>query len=283
MRISAILLKGSASSSRWIARQSRDPYVKSRSGSGTGSNGQAAYRSRSSFKLVSIANKHPILVPGKTKTVIDLGAAPGGWSQVVANLLSKGKARKQNEHLKIFALDILGMEPIPGVEVIKGDFLSEEVRQQLREKTRKPYLSQNSEEMIGNEEYSARTDRQDDEEEGIVDCVLSDMMAPMTGNRTRDVGLSLQLCAAATVFARDTLKKAKKGDEIIKKDGGKKIWPGGNLVIKFFAHPDMDEFRSLELDPWFGKVVVEKPKESRSESSEAYWVCLGFKGDPATQ
>ncbi|WVR09723.1 hypothetical protein IAU60_006799 [Kwoniella sp. DSM 27419] len=247
MHPSSCFAKAGASSSRWIARQSRDPYVRQRATpTGSGVSARASgplYRSRSSFKLVSLAEKHPILSRVSTRTVVDLGAAPGGWSQVAHQLL---KSRAE-----IYALDILGMEPIPGVQVIKGDFLSAEVRDELRDR-------------VG--------DRG-------VDTVLSDMMAPMTGNRTRDVGLSLELCAAATVFARDVLREKREGDEpTVEK--GKKVWPGGNLVIKFFAHPDMDEFRRLELDPWFAKVVVEKPKESRSESSEAYWVCLGFKGDP---
>ncbi|WRT67401.1 ribosomal RNA large subunit methyltransferase J [Kwoniella shivajii] len=245
MRISPYIYKSSSSSSRWIARQTRDPYVKSRI---TGDSSTPLYRSRSSFKLLSMASKYPILSRSSTRTVVDLGAAPGGWSQVASHLL-KGKTNS-----KIFALDILGMEPIPGVDIIKGDFLSDQVRKELSY-------------QVG----------EGNEEEVEVDCVLSDMMAPMTGNRTRDVGLSLDLCAAATVFARDVLKTA---DGPERREGGKTVWPGGNLVIKFFAHPDMDEFRSLELDPWFGKVVVEKPKESRAESSEAYWVCLGFKGDP---
>ncbi|WWD09847.1 hypothetical protein V865_007975 [Kwoniella europaea PYCC6329] len=284
MRITSLLLKSSSSSSRWIARQSRDPYVKSRSGSGNSSSGsqnQPAYRSRSSFKLLSLATKYPSLLgpttAGDKKVIVDLGAAPGGWSQVVSHL-TKGRG-------KVFALDILDIEPIPGVEVIKGDFLSEEVREELRIRTihSKP-TSQNQHEdhdkdKVG-EEYTS-TFTSTTTPQGMVDCVLSDMMAPMTGNKTRDISLSLQLCAAATVFARDVLKQAPKGEEVRKeKEKGKKVWPGGNLVIKFFAHPDMDEFRSLELDPWFGKVVVEKPKESRSESSEAYWVCLGYKGDP---
>ncbi|WVQ98988.1 ribosomal RNA large subunit methyltransferase J [Kwoniella sp. CBS 9459] len=256
MRITATLLKGSASSSRWLARQSRDPFVRQRQAQQSSSDKfdtGASYRARSSFKLLSLAKKHPIILsPNRTRSVVDLGAAPGGWSQVASNLLKSNKAR-------IWALDILAMEKIPNVEVIRGDFLSEEVREELRER-----MAQLGVEGRG------------------VDTVLSDMMAPMTGNRTRDVGLSLELCAAATVFARDVLRVEDDGDEEITVKG-RKVFPGGNLVIKFFAHPDMDEFRKLELEPWFGKVAVEKPKESRSESSEAYWVCLGFKGDPATR
>lgn len=50
--------------------------------------------------------------------------------------------------------------------------------------------------------------------------------------------------------------------------------------MKYFAHPDLDVFRREELEPYFRKVIIDKPKESRPESSEAYWVCLGFRGMP---
>ncbi|KIR54127.1 ribosomal RNA large subunit methyltransferase J [Cryptococcus gattii Ru294] len=252
MRLSAILFKSSSSSNRWLARQSRDPYVRQRVGTPSSSS-QPSYRSRSSFKLVSLAKSHPIL-SRETKSVVDLGAAPGGWSQVAAHLL--GVDKKLTSKPRVWAIDILPMDPIPAVRTLQGDFLSSSVRETLQS-------------LVGTPESG-----------GGVDTVLSDMMAPMTGVRTRDVGLSLELCAAATVFARGVLKQASKEDEV-KIIKGKKVWPGGNLVMKFFAHPDLDGFRRLELDQWFGKVVVEKPKESRSESSEAYWVCLGFKGDPA--
>ncbi|WWC60841.1 uncharacterized protein I303_103417 [Kwoniella dejecticola CBS 10117] len=289
MRTTFSLLKSraSASSSRWIARQQKDPYVKSRLSSignnrtsyNENTSGYPSYRSRSSFKLLSLAQKHPsILDAGRIKVVVDLGAAPGGWTQVASHLLHRNGRQRIDDGLKakIFALDILDMEAIPNVEVIRGDFLSEQVRNTLQMK-------------IGTlKNTDPLTDPSFlDQVEGTrwecgVDTVLSDMMAPMSGNRLRNVQLSLQLCAAATIFARATLKCAREGEEV-KKIGNKRIWPGGNLVIKFFAHPDMDEFRSTELDPWFSKVVVEKPKESRAESSEAYWVCLGFKGDPATR
>ncbi|WWD16195.1 hypothetical protein CI109_100620 [Kwoniella shandongensis] len=270
MRAAIPLAKGSASSSRWLNRQSRDPYVRLRSSPTSSSSLPTSYRSRSSFKLVSLAQKHPSLLnPSTTKSVVDLGAAPGGWSQVALNMLKRGKTSGRG---RVWAVDILGMEPIPGVEVIKGDFLSSEVRDFLKSKVQQQASA-------GAGPGTGMDEKMENDTFGGIDTVLSDMMAPMTGVRIRDIGLSLELCAAATIFARDVLNKAKEGEEV-RKEGGKKVYPGGNLVMKFFAHPDLDEFKKLELDPWFGKVVVEKPKESRSESSEAYWVCLGFKGDP---
>ncbi|WVQ71925.1 hypothetical protein IAR50_001467 [Cryptococcus sp. DSM 104548] len=264
MRHCVSLLAKSPSSSRWLARQSRDPFVRQRSSdpSSPSSSSQPSYRSRSSFKLVSLAKSHPVLLNKETKSVVDLGAAPGGWTQVAAKLLGVGNKEKQGqdkpEKTRVWAIDILPMDTLPNVHILQGDFLSPSVRTTLQSLTGTP------------------------ESGAGVDTVLSDMMAPMTGVRTRDVSLSLELCEAATMFARGVLRRKKAEEEMVVVRG-KKLWPGGNLVMKFFAHPDLNEFKKLELDPWFGKVVIEKPKESRSESSEAYFVCLGFKGEPTAK
>ncbi|KAK4686368.1 hypothetical protein P7C73_g3766, partial [Tremellales sp. Uapishka_1] len=238
MHLTVSLCKASSSSTRWLARQRSDPYVKLR----TSNPDSPSFRSRSSFKLVSLAARHPsLLQPGKT--IVDLGAAPGGWTQV-ASQLTKGKS-------KVFALDILPFEPIDHVVSLTGDFLSPEIQDRLKE-------------MI--------------QDQGV-DTVLSDMMGKMSGVRSRDIQSSLDLVGAATAFARGVLKSKKDGEEVVV-EGRNKVYPGGNLVLKYFSHPDMNEFRKTELEPYFAKVMNEKPKESRSESSEAYWVCLGFKGYP---
>jgi 23S rRNA (uridine2552-2'-O)-methyltransferase len=101
------------SSRRWLKEHFADPYVKRAQREG--------YRSRAVFKLLEIQEKDKLFKPDMV--VIDLGAAPGGWSQIAASLLGrKGK---------IFALDILPMPPIPNVEFIQGDFREEEVLQNL--------------------------------------------------------------------------------------------------------------------------------------------------------
>lgn len=94
----------SKSSQRWLKSHFDDEYVKRAQREG--------YRSRAVYKLEEIQQKDRILKPGTT--VVDLGAAPGGWSQYAARLL-QGRGR-------IIALDILPMEPLPGVEVLQGDF-----------------------------------------------------------------------------------------------------------------------------------------------------------------
>lgn len=91
----------------WIERHVNDPYVKKAQ--------QLGYRSRASFKILEIQEQDKIFRPGMT--IVDLGAAPGGWSQVITKLVgSKGKT---------IALDLLEMEPINGVSVLQGDFLEQ--------------------------------------------------------------------------------------------------------------------------------------------------------------
>lgn len=97
----------------WLQRQQRDPYVRQAQ--------QQGYRSRSAFKLLEIQEKYHLIRPGMQ--IVDLGAAPGGWSQVVVKCL-KGQG-------KLIAVDRLEMDPLPEkiTRFIQGDFLSEEVQQ----------------------------------------------------------------------------------------------------------------------------------------------------------
>lgn len=96
-----------AKSKRWMQRHVRDPYVKSAQ--------KAGYRSRAAYKLEEIINKYQLVKP--SMTVLDLGSAPGGWSQVLAEIITSGT---------IIALDRLDMPPIAGVEFIQGDFTEQE-------------------------------------------------------------------------------------------------------------------------------------------------------------
>jgi 23S rRNA (uridine2552-2'-O)-methyltransferase len=187
MQSTARLLKKSPSSSRWLQRQSQDPYVRLR----TSATNDETYRSRSAFKLVSLFEKHPSLL-GRGKIVADLGAAPGGWSQVAAY-----------RGAKVIAVDLNHMDPIEGVDFVQGDFLQEEIRRQV-------------------EVLSAGRK---------VDTVLSDMMASMTGVRDRDVQASLDLVAAATMFGIQTLKVGSKEDEAEVEVGkSRPTYSGGNMV-----------------------------------------------------
>ena len=219
MHIAESLFKSTSSSTRWLARQSRDPYVRSRSqpSQSPKSGTSPAYRSRSSFKLLSLYERHPILLSqpkefDPVKIVVDLGAAPGGWSQVASHLL---KDRGQ-----VFAVDLLDIMPIQGVDALKGDFLDAQVQTALADRIRVYRPS-----LFGLQGGSEHEDR---EREGV-DTVLSDMMAPMSGVRLRDVQASLDLVEAATHFAVQVLKKAEE-NEVVQEVRGRKVFPGGNLV-----------------------------------------------------
>lgn len=106
--------KKRGSSRRWLQRHAADPYVQQAR--------QAGYRSRASYKLLEIQARDQLFKPGMV--VLDLGAAPGGWSQVAAQAVGpKGR---------VIAIDLLTMPSLAGVDFIEGDFSSDAVRQQLQ-------------------------------------------------------------------------------------------------------------------------------------------------------
>ena len=103
-------------SRQWVHDHINDPYVKQAQAQG--------YRSRAAFKLLQIDERDHLLAPGKV--VVDLGSTPGGWSQVVSKKVAPGG--------RVIALDLLPMEPVPGVHFIQGDFREDEVLKQLEER-----------------------------------------------------------------------------------------------------------------------------------------------------
>ena len=156
------------SSGSWRRRQEKDPYVLQARKEG--------WRSRAVFKLKEIADKERLLKPGMT--CIDLGAAPGGWSQYVSHCLD-GRAR-------IIALDLLPMDSLPGVEFIQGDFTEDEVLQQLGD-------------LLGDDR---------------ADLVISDMAPNITGTKAVDQPRSMYLAELALDLARQTL--GRKGNFVSK-------------------------------------------------------------------
>ena len=149
------------SSQRWLKRQLDDPYVRRAKSEG--------YRSRAAYKLIEIDDKHRLLRRGAK--VLDLGAAPGGWSQVAASRVKGGKGGG-----KVVAIDLLEIEPIAGVDFVQLDFLDQAAVGRLKE-------------MIG----------------GRADVVLCDMAANATGHRKTDHFKIVALVEAATAFAREVL------------------------------------------------------------------------------
>ena len=132
----------SQASRRWLERQLNDPYVARAQREGL--------RSRAAYKLAEIDDKHRLLRPGGK--VVDLGAAPGGWSQIAARRVRAGEGGGQ-----VVAIDLLEMDPVPGVEFLQLDFMAPDAPQRLKD-------------LLG----------------GPADAVLSDMAANATGHRRTD-------------------------------------------------------------------------------------------------
>jgi 23S rRNA (uridine2552-2'-O)-methyltransferase len=151
------------SSRQWLERQLNDPYVAAAQ--------RAGYRSRAAFKLIEVDDRHRFLKPGHV--VVDLGAAPGGWTEILADRVKSHDGRGQ-----VIALDILEMEPIAGAEVIQFDFMDDTAADVLKAKLR----------------------------DGFADAVVSDMAAPTTGHRQTDHLRIMALAEAAAEFAIEVLK-----------------------------------------------------------------------------
>jgi 23S rRNA (uridine2552-2'-O)-methyltransferase len=154
--------KHKASSQRWLERQLNDPYVARSKSEG--------YRSRAAYKLIEIDDRFQFLKRGRR--VVDLGAAPGGWSQVAADRVGSTDAEPL-----VVAIDYLDTDAIPGVIVLKHDFLDPTAPDRIKQ-------------ALGGQK---------------ADVVLSDMAAPTTGHKSTDHLRIVALCEAAADFARDVL------------------------------------------------------------------------------
>ncbi len=150
----------SKTSKAWMREHINDPYVQRAKAEG--------YRSRAAYKLLELDKKDRLLVPGQL--LVDLGAAPGSWSQVaLARLGSKGR---------VVAVDLLPMEPLPGVHFVQGDFREQEVLDAL---------------------LLAMRGRK-------ADLVISDLAPNISGIGVSDQARSMHLCELALEFARQCLK-----------------------------------------------------------------------------
>ncbi len=155
----------SATSKRWLQEHHSDHYVKQAK--------QQGYCSRAAYKLLELQQKYRLFKPGMS--VVDLGAAPGGWSQVALELVGAKGA--------VIALDLLPMTPLPGVDFIQGDFNEEAVYQALLTRVRQHRAS------------------------GLVDLVISDMAPNISGIKGIDQPRSLHLVEIAWECAEKVLAK----------------------------------------------------------------------------
>lgn len=153
------MTKKSKSSRQWLTRQHKDEYVKRAQTEG--------FRSRAAYKLQELQARDKILTHGMT--VVDLGAAPGGWSQVVVKYVGKGN---------VLAIDLLPIDPIEGVDIIIGDFTEANVYQEVIKKL----------------------------ENRQVDLVISDMAPNFSGIPDIDLPRAVYLAEIAFDFAKEVLK-----------------------------------------------------------------------------
>lgn len=154
------------SSTRWLERQLNDPYVRRARAEG--------YRGRAAYKLMELDDRFGFLRPGAR--VVDLGAAPGGWSQVAVARVNADGARTEAPRGRVIGIDLQEMEPMPGAEFHQLDFMDEGADDAV-----KAWLG------------------------GEADVVLSDMAAASSGHKQTDHLRIVALCEAAAALAFDTL------------------------------------------------------------------------------
>ena len=201
-----------SSSGRWMSEHLSDEYVKKAQKEG--------YRSRAVYKLTEAVAKDKFIKLGDR--VLDLGAAPGSWSQVAISMVGNSG--------QVIASDILDIDPIDGVDFLCGDFTQNSVYEELLALT------------AGKK----------------VDVVLSDMAPNMSGQLSVDIPKSMYLCELALDMAIKT------------------ITPNGAFFIKVFQGAGFDEYvKSCRVA--FNKVIIRKPKASRSRSKEVYLLANGLK------
>jgi 23S rRNA (uridine2552-2'-O)-methyltransferase len=213
-----------ASSRAWLTRQISDPYVARAKREG--------FRSRAAFKLAEIDDRYKLLKPGAC--VVDLGAAPGGWSEIAARRVGAGG--------RVVALDILAMNPIPGVEFLQLDFLDPSAPARLGA-------------LLG----GGGGGKGQTKVEAKADVVLSDMAANATGHRRTDHLRIMALAEAAADFARKVLA------------------PGGSFLCKVLQG-GAEATLLAELKRDFSSVKHVKPPASRADSAELYLLAQGFRG-----
>ncbi|RMJ16340.1 hypothetical protein CDV36_003988 [Fusarium kuroshium] len=288
-RATGCAARWSSSGSRWKQRQGRDAYARNAKVQGL--------KSRAAFKLLEMDAKYR-LFKSNGQTVVDLGYAPGSWSQVAVD--------RTRPNGRVIGIDLIPAQPPQGVATFQGNFLSPNVQEMVKNfildtHKRPPPLQHEAEPSASDEVEVSEIDRPSyidmerhasseseppSETPGserlnqrLVDVVLSDMSAPWdqtsgfyvnslsnpyhrlmntSGNAFRDHAGSMDLCAAALQFASDTLKS------------------GGHFVCKFYQGPEDKEFEK-KLKTLFAKVFREKPESSRKESRESYFVGLRRK------
>ncbi|PYI19754.1 23S ribosomal RNA methyltransferase [Aspergillus japonicus CBS 114.51] len=270
-----LTLKRHSSSKRWQARQIKDHFTKEAVVQGL--------KSRAAFKLLQIDDKYRVFQSGQT--VVDLGYAPGSWSQVAV-------ARTEPDG-RVLGVDIIPAQPPKGVSTIQGNFLNPEVQDYVRKFVRDPsrgkprVISPGRDDQLGFDrempkgiaQVSRENSAGDKAIERTVDVVLSDMSAPWhqttgfgkrslsdpynrmmntSGISFKDHVGSMDLCHAALQFSREVLRT------------------GGHFICKYYQGAEQKEFER-QLRDLFQRVHRHKPESSRDESKESYFIGISRK------
>ena len=230
-----------SSSTRWLQRQLNDPYVISAKKDG--------YRSRAAYKLLQLGEKFHLL--NRNQAVVDLGAAPGGWTQVILNAQGYGAGTGGGtgggsggaSGGLVIAVDVTEMDAMAGAQMLVGDVMDLETEATIRDA-----LSEGAGGPAG----------------GRADLVLSDMAPPATGHQATDHLRIIALAEAALDLAKGVLAEG----------GGfvAKVWQGG---------AEQELLKALKRD--FKSVRHAKPAASRSDSAEMYVVATGYRGGESTE
>jgi 23S rRNA (uridine2552-2'-O)-methyltransferase len=225
------------SSQKWLLRQVNDPFVEKAKIEG--------WRSRAAFKIIEIDQKFKIFKPGKV--VVDLGAAPGGWSQYAVTKVGEGN---------VVGIDLLEIDSIPGVTFLQQDFLAEDAAEKIISEIKNRRRKFNANSTM--ESSQMRDLPLIKGAGGMVNIVLSDMAANTTGDHQTDHMRIIALLEEALILAEKILKE------------------GGVFVGKIFQGGSSNEILK-RLRESFSVVKYFKPDSSRKDSSETYLVAEGFK------
>lgn len=187
------------------------------------------FRARSAYKLLQIIEKFPEIhstIRASNSKIIDLGAAPGSWSQVLSHISGPSS--------KIVAIDLLQIEPLENVRFINLDFSNPSCFNILKHS------------------FDLNSDLP------FINLIVSDLCANISGNSCVDNSRNLELWERVLDFSNYNLK------------------PKGHLILKYFESVEARRLRAT-LENKFERVIVFKPKASRSESAEKYYICLNNK------
>ncbi|KAK4229314.1 rRNA methyltransferase 2 [Podospora fimiseda] len=291
-------IRNSSSSGRWKLRQSSDPYTREAK--------VLQLKSRAAFKLLQLDNKYNLF--RRCKTVVDLGFAPGSWSQVAIERVGTNGT--------VVGIDILPAQPPRGVSTFQGNFLDKGVQRMVKEflledqerkrqrreeeessieegeeekedvvRERKSYIDLEREAVAGREEKEKeeKDESQDKKKKSmrVVDIVLSDMSEPWP----QTYGFTIKSLSNPYFRMMNTSGIAIK-DHAGSMDlchaalsfASDTLKPGGHFVCKFYQGSEDKDFEKI-LKKMFQRVHREKPDSSRSESKETFFVALKRKGD----